>query len=264
MATIQETIQKNMESKSKIFIYDGSFNGFLTAVFIAFEYKLTHADIQPTGRIQKGLFTETETIFTNIDKAKRVWNGIRNRNYTAIKNIYFAFLSEQQGIEPLLYSYIRKLMNYNENSTAGFSSDCILRINQLAHKVERKKRHMEAKLDFQLTRDAIYFAQIAPNFNVLPLLSKHFRSRYTNKPWIIYDTKRNYGLYYNLSGVELIGLDLTDSIINQIISNENISNVEMGNSSFENLDIKSRISLKLYHSYAPKQNSNYISEKQAS
>ncbi|WP_245603192.1 TIGR03915 family putative DNA repair protein [Maribacter antarcticus] len=264
METIEEPVPKNMEYKSKIFSYDGSFNGFLTAVFIAFEYKLIHVDIQPTGRIQNGLFTETETIFTNIDKAKRVWNGIRNRNYTASKNIYFAFLSEQRGIEPLLYSYIRKLMNHNEKSTAGFSSDCFLRINQLAHKVAKKKRHVEAKLDFQLTRDAIYFAQIAPDFNVLPLLSKHFRSQYANKPWIIYDTKRNYGLYYNLSGVEVIGLDLTDSFLNQIISNETIFNVEMGNSSFENLNIKSHISLKLYHSYAPKRNSNYISEKQAS
>ncbi len=264
MATVQEPIQKDMESKSKIFIYDGSFNGFLTTVFIAFEYKLTHVDIQPRGRIQKGLFTETETIFTNIDKAKRVWTGIRNRNNTAIKNIYFAFLSEQQGIEPLLYSYIRKLMNCNENSTAGFSSDYILRINQLAHKVGREKRHMETKLDFQRTRDAVYFVQIAPDFDVLPLLSKHFRSRYTDKPWIIYDTKRNYGLYYNLSGVELIGLDLTDSIIDQMISNVTISNVEMGNSCFEHLDIKSHISLKLHHSYTPKRNSNYILGKQAS
>jgi probable DNA metabolism protein len=264
METIEGPVQKDMEYKSKIFIYDGSFNGFLTAVFIAFEHKLAHADIQPIGHTQKGLFTETETIFTNIEKAKRVWNGIRNRNNTGIKNIYFAFLSEQPEIEPLLYSYIRKLMNSNENSDASFSSDCILQINQLAHKVGREKRRMETTVDFQITRDAVFFAKIAPDFDVLPLLSKHFRSHYTGQPWIIYDTKRNYGLYYNLSGVELIGLDLTNATIDELISNATISNVEMRGSSFENLDITSHLTVKLHHSYAPKRNSNYSPEKQVS
>ena len=54
---------------SKTLIYDGSFNGFLTAVFIGFEQKIAQADIQRKGQAQNGLFTETETIFTNIDKA---------------------------------------------------------------------------------------------------------------------------------------------------------------------------------------------------
>jgi len=261
METIQEPIRDKMERRSQTFLYDGSFNGFLTAVYIAFKHKLVHADIQPTGSIQKGLFTETETIFTNIDKAKRVWNGIRNRNNTAIKNIYFAFLSEERGIEPLLYTYVRKVMNYSENSTEGFSSDCILRINQLAHKVQREKIRMESKLDFQRTGDAVYYAQITPDFDILPLLSKHFRSRYADKPWIIYDTKRNYGLYCDLSGVELIGLDLTDSQMKELNLNSSLSKVDMGSSYVDNLNIKAYISVKLHDSYGATQKINYTSEQ---
>ncbi|MEM8927924.1 MAG: DNA metabolism protein, partial [Bacteroidota bacterium] len=71
-------------------LYDGSFNGFLSAVFVAFEEKLHVADIQKNGQGQNGLFSDTETIFTHVEKAKRVWNGVRSKSYNAISNIYFA------------------------------------------------------------------------------------------------------------------------------------------------------------------------------
>lgn len=254
---------------SKTLIYDGSFNGFLTAVFIGFEQRISQADIQRSGQTQNGLFTETETIFTNLDKAKRVWNGVRSRSNTAIKNIYFAFLSEQKGIEPLLYHYIQKLMGSKKNVASYFSDDAVLKINQLAHKVGREKHRMEAFVRFQLTKDEVYFANIEPDFNVLPLISKHFRSRYADQQWIIYDVKRKYGLYYNLQGVELISLDLQDVHANSIhknnaFTNEEYDYQELWNNYFQSTNIKSRINKKLHTQHVPKRYWKYLSEKKVS
>ena len=90
-------------NEAKILVYDGSFNGYLTAIFTAFEQKLVIADIQKDSQSQSGLFSDVETVYTDVDKAKRVWNGIEKKSNTTIKNIYFAFLSENPGIELLLY-----------------------------------------------------------------------------------------------------------------------------------------------------------------
>lgn len=212
------------------------------------------------------MFTENETIFTNITQSKRVWNGIRNRSNSAIKNIYFAFLSEQKGIEPLLYSYIRKLMGCKVDRSTDPSDDCILKINQLSHKVGREKQRMEAFVRFQLTKDEVNFAQIAPDFDVLPLLSKHFRSRYADQQWIIYDSKRHYGLYYNLRGVELIHLDLEDSFVKRIRQNtlmktEEYDFQDLWNTYIQSTNIKSRINKKLHVQHVPKGYWKYLSEK---
>ncbi len=268
METLEQT-NKSFETKSRTFIYDGSFNGFLTAVFIGFEQKMSHADIQPNTSVQNGLFTETETIFTNLEKAKRVWNGVKNRSSTAIKNIYFAFLSEQKGIEPLLYCYIQKLMQCTENNTSNFTDDCILKINQLAHKVGREKHRMEAFVRFQLTKDDVYFAIIEPDFNVLPLVSKHFRSRYADQQWIIYDAKRNYGLYFNLEAVEIVNLDLQNTFANSIHENtafksEEYDYQQLWNNYFQSTNIKSRINKKLHTQHVPKRYWKYLSEKKVS
>ena len=251
---------------TKNLIYDGSFNGFLTAVFMGFEQKLPHACIQRQGQVQNGLFTDTETIFTNIEKAQRVWNGVRNKSNTAIKNIYFAYLSEHPKIETLLYHYIQKLMAAKGNKVTDFSDDCILKINQLAHKVGREKHRMEAFVRFQLTKDDVYFANIEPDYDVLPLISKHFKNRYADQQWIIYDVKRKYGLYYDLKGVEIISLDLTEIHSNSIkrsnaFNQEEHQYQDLWNNYFQSTTIKSRINPKLHTQHVPKRYWKYLSEK---
>jgi len=256
----------NHMKNSKTLIYDGSFNGFLTAVFIAFEEKIEVADIQKNGQTQNGLFSESETIFTNVTKAKRVWNGVRSKSHNAISNIYFAFLSEAEGIEPMLFNYIKKLMAASTRKQLDFSDDTVLYISQLARKVGREKHRMEAFVRFQLTKDDIYFANIEPDFDVLPLISKHFRNRYADQQWLIYDVKRNYGIYYNLDNVELVSLDLSEIHHNRtkkskVFVEGEYDYQELWNNYFQSTNIKSRINRKLHTQHVPKRYWKYLSEK---
>lgn len=253
--------------KKTTLIYDGSFNGFLTAVFIAFEEKLNVADIQKNGQAQNGLFSENETIFTHVDKAKRVWNGVRAKSYNAISNIYFAFLSETEGVERLLFEYIKKLMA-QKGKQADFSDGTVLYISQLARKVGREKHRMEAFVRFQLTKDNIYFANIEPDFDVLPLISKHFRNRYADQQWLIYDVKRRYGIFYNLEGVEIVSLNLDKIHFNRTRKSKAFTDGEyeyqdLWNNYFKSTHIKSRINRKLHTQHIPKRYWKYLSEKKA-
>ncbi len=247
-------------------IYDGSFNGFLTTVFKAFEERLHIADIQKNSIGQNGLFSKTETVFTQMDKAKRVWNGIRNKSNSAIKRIYFAYLSGHKGIEVLLYRYIQGLFQKDGGISGDFSNDLYLKISQLAKSVGREKHRMEAFVRFQYTQDGIYFANIEPDFDVLPLISKHFKSRYADQEWIIYDIKRSYGLYYNLKSVEIISLDLKEIHANSILKSSVFSETEyhyqqLWNDYFRSTNIKSRINKKLHVQHVPKRYWKYLSEK---
>ena len=251
---------------SKTLIYDGSFNGFLTAVFIAFEEKLHVVDIQRNNQSQNGLFSETETIFTNVDKAKRVWNGIRAKSRNTITNIYFAFLSETEGVEMMCYTYIQKLMATKDKKQADFSDETVLYISQLARKVGREKHRMEAFVRFQLTKDDIYFANIEPDFDVLPLISKHFRNRYADQQWLIYDVKRGYGIFYNLESVEIVSLDLSEIHFNRNRKSKTFTEgeyeyQELWNNYFQSTNIKSRINRKLHTQHIPKRYWKYLSEK---
>ncbi|MEO9894418.1 TIGR03915 family putative DNA repair protein [Aurantibacter sp.] len=250
----------------KTLVYDGSFNGLLTAVFYAFEQKLNHADIQRQGQLQSGLFNEIETIFTCNKKAERVRNGIKKKNKNALKNIYYAYLSEQKNIEAFIYIFVQKLMKPKQHKSTDYSDDCILKINQLAHKVGREKHRMEAFVRFQLTKDNVYFANIEPDYDVLPLISKHFKHRYADQQWIIYDVKRNYGLFYNLENLEIITLDLKSIYANSLSKSSVFKEAEfeyqnLWNNYFKSTSIQSRINLKLHIQHVPKRYWKYLSEK---
>lgn len=234
-------------------IYDGSFNGFLTAVFVAFDKKINVVDIQKNSRSQNGLFSETETIFTHVEKAKRVWNGIRNKSHNAISNVYFAFLSESEGVEMMLYTYIQKLMCTKHRTHLDYSDSTVLYIDQLAKKVGQEKNRMETFVRFQLTKDNIYFANIEPDFDVLPLISKHFRGRYADQKWLIYDLRRKYGIYYNLDYAEMVSLNVQGTQLHQ--------HQTLWNDYFKSTNIASRINPKLHTQHAPKRRREYLNEK---
>src|SRR5690606_30146052 len=119
---------------------------------------------------------------------------------------------------------------------------------------------------FHLTKDNIYFANIEPDFDVLPLISKHFRDRYADQQWLIYDIKRKYGIYYNLDHVEMISLNLREIHFNKIhksdafLSEEYDYKTLLGDH-FKNSGIKSLINLKLHKQHMPKQYGMYLSGK---
>ena len=235
-------------SNSKILIYDGTFNGFLTCVYKAFDENIKVADIQKNETTQNGLFSEVATVFTKMDCAKRVWEGIQRKNHIAIRNIYFAFLSETKHIEMLLFRYIKKLFSPTDALSLNFTDEAASKISTLAKTVGKEKRLMETSLPFQTTKDQIQFASIAPDSDILPLISRHYRFLYADRPWIIYDRKRNYGLYYNSKSVALISLD------SEVLSNTSAANT---------IAIKTHIVRKLRTQAVRRSNNSYVREREA-
>ena len=235
-------------------LYDGSFNGFLTAVYVAFEERLHVVGIEKNEQGQNELFSETETIFTHVEKAKRVWNGVRQKSYNAITNIYFAYLSETKGIELMLYGYIKELMT-PKGTTSEFSGETIAFITQLAQKVSREKQRLETSVKLDTTKDGVYFATLAPDFNVLPLLSKHFRTKHSDQEWVLYDVKRKYAVYYHLNQVELVRLTL-----DEVSRTFGQGNKKAWHTHFKNEAIRSRIQRKVHPQRVPTATYNPMQE----
>ena len=248
-------------------IYDGTFDGFLTCVFDIYELKLRRVTFQRENHVQESLFGNVTTVITDLEKADRVWKGIKN-NTSSIgsSRLFNAFLSEKTQIEALLLDYIQHAFRSQKKIDSDFSNDTVLKISQIAKSVGREKHRMEAFVRFKLTNDGVYFANIEPDFDVLPLISKHFERRYADQKWIIYDLKRNYGLYYDLNGVELIQIALADNFdptktTLDFFTTSEIEFQTLWQDYFESTNIPSRKNTKLHVQHVPKRYWKYLSEK---
>ncbi|WP_430411735.1 TIGR03915 family putative DNA repair protein [Kordia sp.] len=252
----------------KVLTYDSSFEGFLSVVFKIYEEKLTDVDIQEIDKVQQSIFGEVEDVISSKEHADRVWKGLKKKLTSyGLNQMYYSFLSEESSVENLLLDYIRQVFNSKENIEKDFSNITVLKISKITKSVGREKHRMEAFVRFRLTKDDLYFASIEPDFNVLPLISKHFKSRYADQKWMIYDSKRKYGLYYNLDTVEIVAMEFPKHFdftktSSDFFANEELEFQELWQNYFKSTNIESRKNMLLHVRHVPKRYWKYLSEKQ--
>ncbi len=247
-----------------ILLYDGSLDGFLSSVFEIYKRPIDSPIIKKESEFQDVLFDTSETVISNVNNAKRVWNGIKKLlKSNGCSTLYYAFLSEIDGIENTLFNVIKYAFDSQQNIISDYSNPDVLALSKTAKKVGREKHRMEAFVRFQQTKDDIYFSNIEPDFNVLPLINKHFTSRYADQKWIIYDLKRKYGLFYNLIKTEVITLDFNiNSIKEELFTSEENQYETLWKDYFKSTNIEERVNKTLHVKHVPKRYWKYLSEKQ--
>ncbi|UZH54186.1 TIGR03915 family putative DNA repair protein [Salinimicrobium tongyeongense] len=247
--------------------YDGTLEGFLTCVFTAYEEKLKVVAINASENTTQQLFTASYEVITHSGKAKRVWLSLKKKTSAAgLRDLKWAFLSEISQMEMQLYRMIRYILAENVPVDRDFSHPAVLKVAQAAKKVGREKHRMEAFVRFRRTRDEVYFAAIEPDFNVLPLIKSHFKNRYADQKWIIYDLKRNFGIAWDLAAVNYISLDLDPEVgisgaPEAYFHSSEIAFQQLWNQYFTSTNIKSRANSKLHLQQLPKRYWKYLTEK---
>ncbi len=248
-------------------LYDGTFDGFLTAVYQVFEEKIDQAEIVRPKYYQPEMFSTCKEISTNTKKSKRVWNSLVMKTSKAgAYELYKTFLSEIKGVEALLLRYIIYVYSTESFNHTDYSNNDVLRVSQVARMVHREKQRLEALVRFQLTKDGFYFASVEPDFNVVPLIAKHFKQKYADQRWLIYDFKRNYGIYYNLESVERIRIEEDLNTLkltgHHSISNKKEEEKDLRINYFQDTPVNSGKKIKLHKRHIPKRYWKYITEKQ--
>ncbi len=182
-----------------VYVFDGTMDGLLTAVFYAFYLKE-----QPELLLAKGdalpLFCErTYQVNTDDEKARRVWVGLEKKlNREALRLISVSWLSELRELNTPLFLYICKVFRQGDISR-NFADADVLAVTNIARRVLHEQLRMKQFIRFQKAKDGTYLGVVSPDHNVLPLVIDHFQDRFNDQPWLIYDAKRHYGYYYSLT-----------------------------------------------------------------
>ena len=183
-------------------LYDSSFEGFLTAIFITFERRYSQVIITPEYRHTPTLWDEEERVYTDPTKAQRVLKRIKTIWGTeGVTIVLQAFLSEEIAIENHLLEAIRLMIQYPEtNILENYGHKAIAHIRKVAKSVGREVHRVKEFVRFEQV-GTLYFAKIVPQYDVLPLVIPHFKARFSDQEWILFDPDRAYGFYYDLKEV---------------------------------------------------------------
>lgn len=190
-----------------VYTFDGTLDGLMTAVFDAFK---RHE--QPESLLTKGealpLFCDNvHEVITDEEKAKRVWTGLEKRlTCQALRIISVSWLSELPEVVQPLFNYVCKTFRQPQGAASialNYADPDVLAVTRIGWKVSHEQLRMKQFIRFQKAKDGTYLAVIGPDHNVLPLVIGHFRDRFNDQSWLIYDAKRHYGFYYEGSGMPM-------------------------------------------------------------
>lgn len=248
--------------------YDKTFEGFLSVIFDAYLHKqfperlIGHQEVVP-------MFAESVfTVITDEQHSSRVWRLLEKKLSVRVLNmIFYVWLSEDSADE-LLFRYIRKIIDSPEGHyETNFGDDDILKMQKIAQKVAHEALYLKQFVRFQKAADGIYFAPVSPQFNALPLAIEHFKDRFSDQPWVIYDTHRKYGYYWDLNTLEEISLDddshfVSGKLDKDLISDDEKIFSEIWKEYFKSLTIKERLNLRLQRQHMPKRFWKHLIEKE--
>ncbi|MCG6185929.1 TIGR03915 family putative DNA repair protein [Maribellus maritimus] len=251
----------------QIYSYDGTFEGLLTAVFECYSRKDFPEDIVSQKNEQKNLFAERFEVLSDAAKADRVWSGAQKKlSKRNNQMLFYAFLSEEPGIEMKILRFFQRLFLEKHPIETDYSDSDVLSLSQLSQKVLKEAEQIRQFVRFQHTRDGLYFCGIDPRYDVIPLTVEHFRNRFADQSWLLYDLKRSYGVLFHEEKLEEVEISqkefhsLTGKVNQDVLEEEEELYQTLWKSYFKNINIKERKNLRLQRQHMPRRFWKYLPE----
>ena len=255
----------NDRGPRRIYEIDGTFDGLLTAIFAAYEGAHPPDVIESRGRLQAGLFDRRIDIPTDPVKAERVWKGLKKRmGRKPRRRLFEAWLSASPGVETLIYHVVRNAIPDPGNSRNTAKLTANIQVERLSQKVRREAHRMKGFIRFQQTGEGRYVALISPRYDVLPMIRRHFESRYADQHWIIYDVRRDYGICFDTRQTREMRLDADElrASSSAAVDGERLCQ-ELWRLYYKAVNIEERDNPRLHLRHLPRRYWRFLVEKQS-
>ncbi|MFC3902940.1 probable DNA metabolism protein [Acinetobacter marinus] len=275
-----------MASERPIYCFDGTLTGLLCCVFRAFQFREyqveihafdAHQNASARQSLQDNLFNVSIEVASQDTQAQRVWNALKQKlSNNALRQLYYAFLAENTDAYQHIFNYCIYIFRHAQcqqihSLEKNYTHPSVLAIAQWAKKVGREKHRMEAFIRFKKSSEGVFLSLIAPDFNVLPLIQRHFRNRYQDQRWLIYDEKRHFGVYYDLQQIQEVDLSAQSIDAQKEIGGSQQFLIDLDDQEalydqlwkdyFQSINIKERQNIKLHVQCVPKRYWRYLNEK---
>jgi len=231
-----------------IYVYDGSFAGFLCCVSESFYSKEFPSGIVNEANLQPSIYRQKH-IVTDETKAKSVYGAVCGKvSCRALEIVKHGFLCYHEDKEIKLLKFL--VTAFRVGAKACF----MLGAKEVAE-VLAMERHMlrEQHLLLGFVRFADYGdmlgAVITPKNFVLPLLAEHFVRRFPNENFMIYDKTHSAALVYQNKKLEMVAaceIEFDDE------PEEELHYQELWKNFYNTIGIKERLNPKCRMSHMPK------------
>ncbi|MEG0092354.1 MAG: TIGR03915 family putative DNA repair protein, partial [Oscillospiraceae bacterium] len=188
-----------------VYVYDGSFDGFLSCVFSYYYSSLRPVDIVSEENLEQTLYSAV-TIETNSEQAQRVSAAIVEKlSIYCYDFLQYSMLTCLEQKEMKMLQYIVKGFKVGAKIHRMVSDEDVSALIKAHRHMEREKHMFTGLVRFYQAQD-IYIASIKPKNQILPLISYHFTQRFAEQSFMIYDETHRQALLYSNGDSRIISV----------------------------------------------------------
>ena len=230
------------------YYYDGSFDGLLTVIYMAYNDRESNMLRVNAKAEQLILALDDIHIITDFSKARRVEKSICEKlSYNFLNSIRTCFLSCDKNKDTIIIHTVYKALNQGEEILNSLDEHAFY-MNKVVKQVLNECHKYLGLLRFKEMKDGTMFSTIEPKNNVLPILISHFKNRMKREKIAIFDKGRKMIVYYDGKKAEIF---FVKSLEIQW-SDEEIEYSELWKTFHKSISIKERENKKLQQSNLPK------------
>lgn len=243
----------------KIYIYDDTFEGLLTAIYNAFYDKNTSIDIYGISNYNCPLLLgENIEVVTNEKKYQKVKHAIINKiDIWALHKIYMTYLSNKEDKAMIIYKYLKTAFKLGHDVHNFLNIDTIRLVDNINRQVSMESHRFEGFIRFNYIDEKFLYSSIEPDNDILELLGNHFKNRFPGEYFIIHDISRKKALIYNTVFYEII--EMSNDIYEKLKFHDD-EYTKLWKAYFKSTTIEERKNLKLQCRMMPKRYWKHILE----
>ena len=251
-----------------VYQFDRTLDGLLTAVFDAYARRSFPDILQGTDAPLPLFYDELHAVVTDDAKAGRVWRALQKKlSAEALTCVTVSYLSELSELDMHLFRYVCKAVDSPVSIERNFADEDVLFVVNTFRKVRYERFRMLQFLRFQKAADGTYFALMEPLYNV-PLAIGHFRDRFSDQAFLLYDRRRHYGYYYDHGELTRVSFDerlphfRSGKLDESMLDKDEMLFQELWRTYFKAICIRERLNPRKQRKDMPVRYWKYLTEKQ--
>ena len=252
-----------------VYQFDRTLDGLLTAVFDAYARRSFPDILQGTDAPLPLFYDELHAVVTDDAKAGRVWRTLQKKlSAEALTCVTVSYLSELPELDMHLFRYVCKAVDSPVSIERNFADEDVLFVVNTFRKVRYERLRMLQFLRFQKAVDGTYFGMMEPQYNVLPLAIGHFRDRFSDQTFLLYDRRRHYGYYYDHGELTRVSFDerlphfRSGKLDESMLDKDEMLFQELWRTYFKAICIRERLNPRKQRKDMPVRYWKYLTEKQ--
>ena len=230
------------------YYYDGSFDGLLTVIYIAYNDRKSSILRVSAKTEQLILALDDIHVITDFSKARCVEKSICEKlSQNFLNNIRTCFLSNDKNKDTVIIHTVYKALKQGEEILNSLDEHAFY-MNKLVKQVLNERHKYLGLLRFKEMKDGTMFSTIEPKNNVLPILISHFKNRMKKEKFAIFDKGRKMVVYHDGKKVEIFFVESLEIEW----SDEEIEYSKLWKTFHKSISIKERENKKLQQNNLPK------------